>query len=398
MKPRVIILWLTGVILLLGLIGQTGKPFSGQQVRVQTAHLICCNLLISVPGNWIGASRDCENYVNRASPEVRADICKQLGSAGLVCAATAAYCNPKEEKPPADKCDEKKACEIVRAMLDLIARYSAPGGFDPGSFSRFMSEFNPLLQKLSEALACRFNEGADAPVNAARLKELLGKITRDKNYFQTVTDRSEFPKTSACVDRTLGEPVRPSLAAACADYDRVQRIRQNLEQLSSVLGCPVAPTAAAKSECQELSNSVLDGLSTLFDEFDKLKSGTRFGSGDAYDQVTGGLDAALKELESTAETIEGQGGTGAQQYKDIQGRIAKLKELLDVWNRMKAASCLPPEILQLLRRLAEEKRAGHEHKATCTELCGATADWYVKISGLAAQRGTFFKACTLACF
>jgi hypothetical protein len=110
------------------------------------------------------------------------------------------------------------------------------------------------------------------------------------------------------------------------------------------------------------------------------------------------LEGAIKELESTAETIEGQGRTGAQQYKDIQGRIAKLKELLDVWNRMKAASCLPTDVMQLLRRLAMEKKSGTEHKATCTELCAATADWYVKMSGLAAQRGTFFKACSLACF
>jgi hypothetical protein len=103
-------------------------------------------------------------------------------------------------------------------------------------------------------------------------------------------------------------------------------------------------------------------------------------------------------LEDTAGQIEGTGRTGAQQYKDIQGRIGKLRELLDVWNRIKAASCLPPEIMRLLRRLATEKKAGSEHKATCTELCAATADWYVKISGLAAQRGTFFKACSLACF
>jgi hypothetical protein len=142
----------------------------------------------------------------------------------------------------------------------------------------------------------------------------------------------------------------------------------------------------------------LDGLTTLFDKLDDLKLKNLIGSGDAYDQVADGIEGGIKELESAAKDIEGTGGTGAQQYKDIQEKLGKLKKLLDVWKKMKAASCLPPEIEELLRRLAQEKKSGQEHKATCTELCGATADWYVQISGLAPQRGTFFKACTLSCF
>jgi hypothetical protein len=143
---------------------------------------------------------------------------------------------------------------------------------------------------------------------------------------------------------------------------------------------------------------VLDGLTTYFKELDKLKAGNRPPTSESYDQVVDGLKGALDQLQDAAEEIEGAGGTGAQQYKDIQGKIAKLRKLLDVWGKMKAASCLPPDVEQLLRRLAQEKRAGTEHKATCTELCAATADWYVEITGLSAQRGTFFKACTLACF
>lgn len=396
------------------IVGISPRPFSAQQQTIPTSRKPACGcyvcgklLAVTFPDKekdcaGILASDACTTELANMPPARRQSFCQKLksdlkfSSFKTSCPDFARVCD--EPKPEPEKCDEEKACEIVRAMLDLIARYSAPGGFDPGSFSRFMSEFNPLLQKLSEALACRFNEEGDQPANAAILKELLGKILRDRNYFQTVNDRSEFPKISACIDRIDGQPIRQSLAAACADYDRVQRIRQNLEQLAGALSCPAAPTPAAKEECKELSNSLLDGLSTLFEQLDKLSPTSKLGSGDAYDQVAGGLEGAIKELESTAETIEGQGRTGAQQYKDIQGRIAKLKELLDVWNRMKAASCLPTDVMQLLRRLAMEKKSGTEHKATCTELCAATADWYVKMSGLAAQRGTFFKACSLACF
>lgn len=397
--PKLLVL-LALLIVFLGMsfTDSRGPSLASPQQRPQTAHLICCNLLVSVPGNWIGASRDCDNYMRNAPADVRADVCRQMRQSGLVCADTAAYCSTSNQ-PPA-KCDTKAACEIVRSMLDLIARYEAMTGFDPGSFARFVNEFNPQLQKLSEALACRFNEGADAPPDAAQLKELLGQLLRDRNSFRTLNRRSEFPQPSACIDRTTGVAIRASLVNRCADYDTVQRIKQNLAGLAGVLGCP--PTndgpPSANVSCQQLSNGLLDGLTTFFDQMDELQTVNRLGSGESYDQVTGGIESALDELQDAAKEIEGTGGTGAQQYQEIQGKIAKLRKLLDVWKQMKAASCLPPEIEQLLRRLAQEKRAGTEHKATCTELCGATADWYVEISGLATQRGTFFKACNLACF
>ena len=75
------------------------------QERPQKTQLICCNLLLTVPGTWIGASRDCENYMNNANGDVRADVCRQLGAAGLVCADTAKYCS--NGKPPGEKNCEK---------------------------------------------------------------------------------------------------------------------------------------------------------------------------------------------------------------------------------------------------------------------------------------------------
>lgn len=415
-RPKTILVAIVFAVAMAGLFGP-GRPSSGQEQqrrkgteRAPGGCFICGNM----PGmhtamfegaDWFGTlawdacpiktySEKHPNELKVVCQKIKADL--KFTSFKDSCPSLAPYCEPEEKKPPEEECDTKKACEVIRAMLALIARYQVPTGFEPGSFARFMQEFNPLLQALSEALACRFNQGA--PPNAATLKDLVGKIMRDRNYFRTLNDRSEFPQITACADRVLGETVRPSLVDACADYDRMQRIRQSLEQLAGVLGCPTAAAPTPKDECKELSNSLLDGLTTLFNELDQLKANNRFGSGEAYDQVTDGIKSALKELEDTAGQIEGTGGTGAQQYKDIQGRIGKLRELLDVWNRIKAASCLPPEIMQLLRRLATEKKAGSEHKATCTELCAATADWYVKISGLAAQRGTFFKACSLACF
>jgi hypothetical protein len=298
------------------------------------------------------------------------------------------------KKPPDDKCDVKKACEKIRAMEKLINESGGLIGLLPGSFAEFNQKLSKLLQELSEALACRFNKGHDAS-DAAVLNDFLGQMLRDKNGFQTLNNQAKVPQTISC-DKDLSR----SGPAECADYKGIQRIKENLSTLASAIGCdgPPKQVPPPKVDCKELSNGLLDGLTTFFKQMDKLQAGNRPPSSDSYDQVADGIESALDQLQDAAEEIEGTGGTGAQQYKDIQGKIGKLRELLDVWGKMKAASCLPPDVEQLLRRLATEKRAGTEYKATCTELCGATADWYVEISGLAPQRGTFFKACTLACF
>ena len=53
-------------------------------------HVICCNLLVDVKGNWIGASRQCRQEMERASPEQRRRACQQIGSS--ICADVAPYC------------------------------------------------------------------------------------------------------------------------------------------------------------------------------------------------------------------------------------------------------------------------------------------------------------------
>lgn len=309
-------------------------------------------------------------------------------------ARSIAGCVGKKEPAPKSRCDKEKACEAIEAAEKAIAKYDGTMlGTLPGSFDEMMAAVSKAIQSLSEALACRFNEGHDA-ADAKILNDFIGQLLKDKNAFYRSGSQAKVPAQISC-DSDIGNPG----SNECRDYKTLQRIRENLSRFAGVLGCKGPPQSSVpKADCKELSNGVLDGLTTFFDELDKLKPKNQLGSGDSYDQVAGGIEGALEQLEEAAEQIEGTGGTGSQQYKDIQSKIGKLKKLLDVWSKMKAASCLPPEVEQLLRRLATEKKSGSEHKATCTELCAATADWYVKMTGLPNQRSSFFKACTLACF
>ena len=309
-------------------------------------------------------------------------------------ARSIAGCLGRKGDTPGSKCDKEKACEAIEAMEKTIAKYDGTIlGTLPGSFAEMMAAVSKEMQTLSDALACRFNDGYNA-ADAKVLNDFVGQLLKDKNAFYRSGNQAKLPAQISC-DSDLGNPA----SNECRDYRTLERIRDNLSRFAGVLGCKGPPQSRVpKADCKELSNGVLDGLTTFFDELDKSKPKNQIGSGDSYDQVAGGIEGALEQLEEAAEEIEGRGGTGSQQYKDLQGKIAKLKKLLDVWSKMKAASCLPPEVEQLLRRLAAEKKAGAEHKATCTELCAATADWYVKMTGLPNQRSAFFKACTLACF
>ena len=52
--------------------------------------VICCNKLINVNGNWVGASRTCD--LNPLPPDKRTSICQKLKG----CDAAAKYCSAKE--------------------------------------------------------------------------------------------------------------------------------------------------------------------------------------------------------------------------------------------------------------------------------------------------------------
>jgi hypothetical protein len=292
-------------------------------------------------------------------------------------------------------CDQQKACDALKEIDQLIGKYQGKAGYLLGSFVEFNQKLGPLLQKTSDALACRFDQGHNA-ADSAILNDYVGQMLKDRNSFKTASGSSAVPQeATACRGGVIGI----TQGAPCDDFNAIDRIRSNAATLASRIGCvgPPKDVPPAKKDCKELSNGLLDGMTTFFDELDKLKPKKQIGTGDAYDQVADGVESALQELEAAAKEIEGTGGTASQQYKDVQGKIGQLKKLLGVWSKMKAASCLPPEVEQLLRRLATEKRAGTEHGGTCTELCGKTADWYVKITGLANQRQTFFKACAAPC-
>ncbi len=54
--------------------------------------IICCNLLLSFEGSWIGASRKCEEHLAQAPRDKRMKTCQQLREQGALCSAVEKLC------------------------------------------------------------------------------------------------------------------------------------------------------------------------------------------------------------------------------------------------------------------------------------------------------------------
>ena len=287
-------------------------------------------------------SRGCR-YVRNSSKDSEADF------------SVTRACSPDKRR----RCGE--LADASRAVSNVIDQ---PPYFPTANFSAWKQNFSGQLRRVRDDLC-------DDPAAQSKLDQLVNDLA-SLNY--------------------AGGP--PTL-----EQRRVlARIDLGLKDISKG-ACGGATTPPAAQTCRELSNYVLDGMQTFFDKLDELQKGPGPADNDAYDQVMDGIRDAIKELEDYERSAEGAGpgSTLGQQLDDIREKKEKLKELLGYWQQIKKASCLPPEIPQLLRRLAEENRARAEHQATCTELCAKTADWIVSITGDPRQRSPFFKACFASC-
>lgn len=110
------------------------------------------------------------------------------------------------------------------------------------------------------------------------------------------------------------------------------------------------------------------------------------------------LDKAIKMVEQYER--EGKGSTGgarttAGRYADYyRTEAARYRKLLGYWNNIRAATCVPQEIINLLRSVRDGRAD------MCTRLCERTADWIAKMypgNQGAIQQEAFFLVCSANC-
>jgi hypothetical protein len=115
----------------------------------------------------------------------------------------------------------------------------------------------------------------------------------------------------------------------------------------------------------------------------------------AIDQIRKSMEKAIKMAEQY-EREKGSGpGTTAGQYADYyRTEAAKWRKLLGYWQNIRAATCVPREVIDLLRAVRDGRTD------MCTRLCERTADWIAKMypgpQG-ETQKHTFFIVCSGNC-
>lgn len=108
----------------------------------------------------------------------------------------------------------------------------------------------------------------------------------------------------------------------------------------------------------------------------------------ARQQVVDGIQTALKQI--VDEEVAGK--TPAEANRILE----RYKVVKDAWDKVKTASCLPPQIPQALRDYATEKSASKDTADECNTLCKVTTDWVRKLTS-DAQAKFFMDKCLGSC-
>jgi hypothetical protein len=292
-------------------------------------------------------------------------------------------------------CDVPGACDHIAELLGLIDSYNDPNvatnnpaRSGPGSFRRFTSEFDPLLGQLSNKdLACRFDQGSNMPPDVTTL---LGQIHRARMNFKTLNSGSEFPTVSKCSNKITGNPMRAGEAEQCADYEAIkgpvnlghppaldeQGIYGALLKLAGLLGCPTKSSGGkpAPTPCPGGSEPPSDGAK------------------EAADQVKGGLEEAWKLLDEERKKETSRLPGPNPQLDLINQRMKQIEKMIGFYGQIKAASCVPGDVLQSLEALRQRR------EGSCEEVCVAMYEWMVKMGAASSNaRSLLIPACSRAC-
>jgi hypothetical protein len=113
------------------------------------------------------------------------------------------------------------------------------------------------------------------------------------------------------------------------------------------------------------------------------------------DHIKKSMDKAIKMAEKYERDAQGGAGTTAGQYADYYRTEAeKWRKLKGFWDNIRAATCVPREVIDLLRAV----QGGRTDM--CTRLCQKTADWIAKMypgSQGDIQKQAFFIICSANC-
>jgi hypothetical protein len=231
---------------------------------------------------------------------------------------------------------------------------------------------------------CQALAGALATVSAA--EQAVGSAALYQSLQQTMGAELDQIAGQLCNDSSTQselDKVRQALAALnfvagqsnIPNNERLLDIEDGLSQLSASL-CAAAPTSGS-GVCAAGEKPVEPGD----DEAAKF--------------VKDKFKEALDKVKETAREMEDRGASVPQQIKD---QIKNLQKALDFWSQVKAGSCVPPDVIQTMRQVANDHRASG-HSENCPPMCAALTKWYEALIGAndSIQGKAFMDYCLATC-
>jgi hypothetical protein len=356
-------LTIVSVVAPTALFGPGPQPSAGRQDPSGTRKTACgcyvCGKLLAVnfeepSGNCAGilATDACGEQLENMPQEKVERFCQRIKARQNFtsfkdsCVDFAPYCEPEKSK---DKCQPDKGalCTSVGQAARLIKEARSPAG-STQIYQTLQQSLGPLLDKIREELC-------DDPAAQEKVNQLQNEL-----------DSLNFVSGQSNVQNNL----------------RLVRLEDGIKGLATA-SCSVggSPTAPNRRPCAAGEKEVAPG------------------DDEAAKSVTDGINAAIDELKNTAEELEGQGGDSARKIEDIKGKLAKYEQMKGFWENIKAGSCVPADVLQTMKQVANDRRSDN-YSNNCPAMCSALADWFVKINPgpqPGPQRKLFIERCLADC-
>jgi hypothetical protein len=264
--------------------------------------------------------------------------------------------------------DRAKRCHALERAIRVIERMIPPavnvtpddlGGlpmptvsFDPTQWNQTLAQNQTVLTAALDALSAEYCDDEDAKRAVEAQKEVLGGLT---------------PGTAQ------------TRSAVIAEMRQLARVDLELRVLATQ-GCAESDPAAPPPVLPGVCSGVPTKTTSDDQEIDR-----------AIDELKKGIDEATKMAEQFERDEQGGASTTAGQYADYyRTRAGQLSKLKGYWQTIRSATCVPREVVNLLR----EVRGGRSDM--CTRLCERTGDWVSRMYPGPmgeTQRQTFLKVC-----
>ena len=221
--------------------------------------------------------------------------------------------------------------------------------------------------------------------DSSRLCDALAKAS------QSVTNaiHSDAPASTAsytALKQSLSNPlsqIRNELCDNPAALSKLADVRRELDSLKYQSGQSNLENnlklVRMEQGLKDLASSSCGGSSAATGICKSGEKEVQPGDEQATDSVVEGIKNAIDQAKETAEDLEGKGGTAAYQIEDLKEKIKKYEQLKAFWENIKAASCVPQDVLQTVRQVANDHRV-YGHSENCLAMCKAAADWFGRIN------------------